>query len=80
MKLNPIFPTRKEMYFGWRYLAFQVLILPYLLLFFRVGGGTMNARNIPWVICLIISMITFLGLVIFRGRDLRCELEKRLHL
>ena len=55
-------------------------ILPYLLLFFRVGGGTMNARNIPWVICLIISMITFLGLVIFRGRDLRCELEKRLHL
>ena len=55
-------------------------ILPYLLLFFRVGAGTMNARNIPWVICLIISMITFLGLVIFRGRDLRCELEKRLHL
>ena len=31
MKQSPLFPTRKEMYFGWRYLAFQTLILPYLL-------------------------------------------------
>ena len=31
MKQTPLFPTRKETYFGWRYLAFQVLILPYLL-------------------------------------------------
>ena len=33
-----------------------------------------------WVICLIISMITFLGLVIFKGRSLLAEFEKRLHL
>ena len=33
-----------------------------------------------WVICLIISMITFLGLVIFKGRILLAEFEKRLHL
>jgi len=31
MKQTPLFPTRKEIYFGWRYLAFQVLVLPYLL-------------------------------------------------
>ena len=35
---------------------------------------------LPWIICLLISVITFLGLVIFKGRDLRTELAKRLHL
>ena len=55
-------------------------ILPYLLLFFRVGQGRIDAHSIPWVNCLIISVVTFLGLVIFRGRALRSEIEKRLHL
>ena len=41
----------------------------------------MRARTpLTWVICLIVSVITFLGLVIFKGRALRAELEKRLHL
>lgn len=55
-------------------------VLPYLLLLFRVGTGRIDAHSIPWVICLIISAITCLGLIIFQGRALRSELEKRLHI
>ncbi len=55
-------------------------ILPYLLVFFRVGTGSFDAHSIPWVICLIISAITFLGLMIFQGHALRSEIEKRLHM
>ena len=55
-------------------------VLPYLLLFFRVGTGSIDGHSIPWVICLIISAITFLGLFIFQGRALRSEIEKRLHM
>lgn len=47
-------------------------VLPYILLFFRIDyDGKLDAHSIPWVICLILSIITFLGLVIFRGRDLK---------
>ena len=56
-------------------------VLPYILLFFRIDyDGKLDAHSIPWVICLILSIITFLGLVIFRGRDLKNELVKRLHM
>ena len=55
-------------------------VLPYLLLLFRVGTGRIDAHSIPWVICLIISLVTCLGLIIFQGRKLRSELEKRLHM
>ena len=55
-------------------------VLPYLLLLFRVGTGRIDAHSIPWVICLIISSVTCLGLIIFQGRKLRSELEKRLHM
>ena len=55
-------------------------VLPYLLLLFQVGTGRVDARSMPWVICLIISVITCLGLIIFQGRALRIELEKRLHM
>ena len=61
--------------------------LVYLLLNIAVGVTpyialtVMRARTpLTWVICLIVSVITFLGLVIFKGRALRAELEKRLHL
>ena len=54
-------------------------LLPYILLFLRLDGGKLDAHSIPWVICLILSIITFLGLVIFRGRALKSEIEKRLH-
>ena len=56
-------------------------VLPYILLFFRIDyDGKLDAHSIPWAICLILSIITFLGLVIFRGRDLKNELVKRLHM
>ena len=55
-------------------------LLPYILLFLRLDGGKLDAHSIPWVICLIISVITFLGLVIFRGRALKNEIVKRLHM
>lgn len=35
---------------------------------------------LAWVICLLVSAITFLGLVVFQGRALWPELHKRLHL
>lgn len=62
--------------------------LVYLLLNIVVGvvpyiGLTLRHSVRPpmaWVICLVISMITFLGLVIFKGRSLLAEFEKRLHL
>ena len=57
--------------------------LVYLLLNIAVGVTpyialtVMRARTpLTWVICLIVSVITFLGLVIFKGRALRAELEK----
>ena len=56
-------------------------LLPYILLFFRIDySGKLDAHSIPWVVCLILSILTFLGLVIFRGRALKSEIEKRLHL
>ncbi len=55
-------------------------LLPYILLFFRIGAGRIDGHSIPWVVCLILSIITFLGLVIFQGRALKAELEKRLHM
>ncbi len=61
--------------------------LVYLLLNIAVGvtpyiaRTAMRARTpLAWVICLMVSVVTFLGLVVFKGRDLRAELEKRLHL
>ena len=35
---------------------------------------------VAWVVCLLISAITFLGLVVFQGRTLGRELHRRLHL
>lgn len=67
------------------YLLLNIVIgvLPDLLLLFHLGelwAGRLNARSIPWVVCFLISVITFLGLIIFKGRTLRIELQKRLHM
>ena len=66
----------------WLYLLMNIGVglLPYILLFFRIDRGRIDGHSIPWVNCLIISVVTFLGLVIFKGRDLRSEIAKRLHL
>lgn len=67
------------------YLLLNIVIgaLPDLLLLFHLGElvtGRINARSVPWLVCFVISILTFLGLIIFKGRTLRIELEKRLHL
>ncbi|MGN0706626.1 MAG: DUF6320 domain-containing protein [Faecalibacterium sp.] len=63
------------------YLLLNMLmgVLPYLLLPFKLDSGGL-AHSVPWVVCLIVSTLSFLGLVLFKGRALRAELEKRLHL
>lgn len=63
---------------GLVYLLLNIVVgvVPYIGLSLRH-----NVRPpLAWVICLIISMITFLGLVIFKGRSLLAEFEKRLHM
>lgn len=59
------------------YLLLNIVIgvLPYVALL-------ISSSHTPglWLICLIVSIITFLGLAIFKARDLWAELQKRLHL
>lgn len=55
-------------------------VMPYVLLLFNISTGRLDQRSIPWIVCLLISLITFLGLVIFKGRTLKEELHKRWHL
>ncbi len=50
-------------------------VVPYIVLTIRHTRAAL-----PWVICLIVSVITFLGLVIFKGRALWSEFAKRLHM
>lgn len=56
-------------------LNMAVGIAPYLA-FSLLGSRT----PIAWGVCLVISIVTFIGLVIFRGRDMRGEFERRFHL
>ena len=84
--------TFADYYAGWNGIAIDaivpILCSVTLVLNIVVGvvpyiGLTLRHSVRPpmaWVICLIISMITFLGLVIFKGRSLLAEFEKRLHL
>lgn len=59
------------------YLLLNIVIgvLPYVALLI----GPSHTPGL-WLICLIVSIITFLGLAIFKARDLWAELQKRLHL
>lgn len=59
------------------YLLLNMLlgVVPYVALTLRRG-----TTPIAWVLCLVVSVITFLGLVIFKWRTLRIELQKRLHM
>ena len=59
------------------YLLLNIIIgvVPYIVFLL-----TPNQAPGLWVICLIVSIITFLGLAIFKARDLWAELQKRLHL
>lgn len=62
---------------GLVYLLMNILVgvVPYLIIIFGA-----HAHPFAWQICLVISVITFLGLVVFKGKGLWIELQKRLHL
>ncbi|MCM1046191.1 MAG: DUF6320 domain-containing protein [Candidatus Gastranaerophilales bacterium] len=59
------------------YILLNILVgvIPYIAMFLHRGE-----TPVTWTICLITSVITFLGLLIFKGRTLWTELQKRLHL
>ncbi len=58
------------------YLLGNILIgaIPYLIIFWL--GKTVP---IAWILCLLISVVTFLGACIFRGRAVLGELQRRFH-
>ena len=50
-------------------------IVPYIVLYVRKGYPPVG-----WIVCMICSVITFLALIVFRGRTVFAELHKRLHI
>lgn len=50
-------------------------VVPYIALFIHDGHAPL-----PWTIALLISVITFIGLIIFKGRIVLTEIHKRLHI
>lgn len=62
---------------GLVYLLLNIVVgaLPYLAFLLSP-----QQAPVAWTVCLIVGIITFLSLVIFKGRDLWTELQKRLHL
>lgn len=63
---------------GLVYLLLNIVVgvVPYIALALHRGAKP----PIPWLVCLLVGVLTFLGLVIFKGRVLKTELEKRLHM
>lgn len=51
-----------------------VAVVPYIFLF-----TTHYDRTIPWTICFMISIVAFLGMVIFKGRKVLSEVQKRMN-
>ncbi|MCR5272858.1 MAG: hypothetical protein K6E13_07740 [Lachnospiraceae bacterium] len=51
-------------------------VVPYIVIYFH------RAANPPltWTITLIISAITFIGLVVFKGKKVFAEMQRRLHM
>ena len=50
-------------------------VIPYIVLFFR-----QEEPPLAWIICMIISVILFIGIVIFKGHSVVGELQRRLNL
>lgn len=76
MICNLIFILTDEISNAMVYLLCNIVIgiVPYLVM--RVIHEKIS---ILWVICLIVSMITFLAACVFRGRGVLGELQKRFH-
>ena len=49
-------------------------VVPGMILFF-----IMDSMPLAWAVCLMISIIIFAGAVIFRGKDVKAELQRRFH-
>lgn len=50
-------------------------ICPYIFFFL-----TNRNRSITWTICLMISVVTFIGIVVFKGPRVRGEVQRRMNL
>ena len=48
-------------------------VIPYIVLYFRH-----KEPPVAWIVCMIISVILFIGAVIFKGREVVGELQRRL--
>lgn len=59
------------------YLLANILggIIPYAVLLL-----SHRRRPLPWSICLMISVVTFIGIVIFKGRSVWLEVQKRMNI
>lgn len=49
-------------------------ILSYVVLAF-----SHRSRTLPWTICLMISVVTFIGIAVFKGGKVMIEIQKRMH-
>lgn len=58
------------------YILFNILvgIIPYIALYLHRGNAPLT-----WTICLLVSIITLVGLIIFKGRHVLIEIQKRFH-
>ena len=61
------------------FLIFSILmgIIPYIVQFILLGRDYMTNS---WNICVIIGILSFLGISVFKGRRMWAELEKRMHM
>lgn len=59
------------------YLLANILggIIPYIVLML-----SHRTRSIAWFVCLMISAVTFIGIVVFKGRKVWLEVQKRMNI
>lgn len=59
------------------YLLANILggIIPYIVLLL-----SHRTRSLAWSICLMISVVTFIGIVVFKGRKVWLEIQKRMNI
>ena len=59
------------------YLLANILcgVIPYIILLI-----SHRTRTLPWSICLMISVVTFMGIVVFKGRKVWLEVQKRMNI
>ncbi len=61
------------------FLIFNILmgIIPYIAQFILLGRSNMTYS---WNVCVIIGILSFLGIAVFKGHRMWAELEKRMHM